>query len=198
MGFLPDKYKVPVSGGKYFKFMPGENNFRIISSAVIGYEYWDINDKPKRVKELPKRRPADIRLEKNGTIKIKHFWAFTVWNYEKSEVEIMEITQKTIMNAIKSIIDNPKWGDIKQYDITITKEGEALATEYAVMPNPKTELEPKIVDVINKSKVNLEALFTGANPFEEAGEPETVDSHESTMSPEEQNEILNTIGIEVE
>jgi hypothetical protein len=193
MSFLPDKYEVPVSGGRYFKFMPGENNFRIISSAVIGYEYWDINDKPKRVHELPKKRPADIRLEKNGTFKIKHFWAFTVWNYEKSEVEIMEITQKTIMNAIKSIIDNPKWGDIKQYDITITKEGEGLNTEYAVMPNPKSELEPKILEEVNKSKVNLEALFTGGNPFEES---EAVDTHDSTMSPEEQNEILNTIEVE--
>jgi len=190
MDFLEKGYEVPVSGGRYYKLVQGENNFRIISSAIVGYEYWNLQDKPVRMKEFPKKKPVDIRPEKNGTWKVKHFWAFVVWSYENSDIEIMEVTQKTIMNAIKSLVDNAKWGNPADYDITITKSGNGLETTYAIMPSPKSELEPKIAEDVKKSKVNLQALFEGGNPFEE------IDTHESTLSAEEQNDILNTIEVE--
>ena len=39
--FLPDGYEVPKSsGGGYMKFKQGANKFRILSSPVLGWEYW--------------------------------------------------------------------------------------------------------------------------------------------------------------
>jgi len=160
--FFPADYKIPVTESAYTKLQDGENNIRVLGSAVVGWEYWNTDNKPVRSKVAFKEMPEDIRIGKDGNpTKIKHFWAFVVWNYEQERVQILEITQKTIMSAIKALVDNSKWGDPKGYDISITKSGEGLETEYAVMPNPHSEA-PEYDDI----KINLQNLYTGENPFE--------------------------------
>ena len=165
MSFIPNDYKIPESNQNYFKFQQGENNFRVLSSAVVGFIYWTENKKPVRLKEMWKKKPADIKTEKNGSYSTKPFWSFVIWNYEASAIQIMEITQKTIMRAIKALVDNTKWGDPKNYDLTITKTGEGLETEYSVMPNPQSKVQKEITDELEEKPVNLEALFENADPF---------------------------------
>ncbi len=177
--FLPSDYKVPVSGGHYMKLQDGENTLRILSSAVIGYEYWNTENKPIRLKEMPSGTPDDIRLEKGKPTPIKHFWAFVVWNYSSKQIQILELTQKTVMTAIKALVDNKKWGDPKKYDITVTKTGEMLNTEYSTMPNPHSELEPEIKQLWEETDVNLEALFSSDDPFNSDSEVTTDDYSDS-------------------
>ena len=50
MSFLPEDYKAPDSSN-YLKFKDGENTIRVLSSAIIGYEYWTENNKPVRSRE---------------------------------------------------------------------------------------------------------------------------------------------------
>ena len=163
--FLPEEYKLP-SSSNYLKLKDGENTFRILSSAIIGYEYWNTENKPVRLKEAPKITPDDIGLDKNGeTKKIKHFWAFVVWSYDNNAIQILEITQSTIQGAIKALVDNKKWGSPKGYDITITRSGEGFDTEYVVMPNPHLELDADIKNEYENKSINLNALYEGKNPF---------------------------------
>ena len=115
-----------------------------------------------RSKEQFEFEPTDIK--KDG--KVKPFWAFVVWNYKHKRVQILELTQKTIMLSIKALANNPKWGNPKMYDIAITKTGEGLETEYNVQGEPPIAApEEGINNQYNKVTVNLEALFTGADPF---------------------------------
>ena len=164
MSFLTKDYKIPTEL-KYFKFQNGENNFRVMSSAIVGFLYWTEDKKPVRLKEMWKKKPADIKVEANGSYSTKPFWAFVVWSYENSKIQIMEITQTTIMFPVKALVDNEKWGNPAEYDITITREGEGLKTKYTIVPNPKTEVQKKIMDAYKETPVNLEALFDGADPF---------------------------------
>ena len=165
MSFLPDEYKIPDTS-KYMKLKPGENTFRVLSSAIVGYEYWNTENKPVRSPK-PFSATPDIRLEKDGKpSKIKHFWAFVVFNVESEEIQLLEITQSSIQGAIKAIIDNKKWGDPKNYDITITKVGDGLDTEYSVMPNPHQEFPKELTDEYKAMKIDLTALYRGENPFE--------------------------------
>ena len=166
--FLPNDYKVPDSGN-YMKLKAGENTFRVLSSAITGFEYWTGESKPVRSKEQFKATP-DIKLDKNGVAsQIKHFWAFVVWNYASSKIQILEITQSSIQGAIKAIVDNKKWGDPKGYDITITRVGEGLDTEYSIMPNPHSTLDKETVGEFN---IDLEALYDGSDPFSKEAMPE--------------------------
>ncbi len=164
--FLPDKYEVPASPSNYYKLQDGENTFRVLDSAIVGFQYWNVDKKPVRLREQPHTTPADIRLEKDGTARVKPFWAFPVWNYDTKQVQILELTQKSIMTAVKAIVDNNKWGNPTNYDITITRVGEGLETEYSVMPNPHSDTTPEIEEAFEARPVNLEALYDGADPFE--------------------------------
>lgn len=158
-GFLPADYKAPEGG--YYKFQDGDNTFRVLSSAVTGYEYWTKEDKVVRSATPFTGVPADIKLNDKGEpTKVKHFWAFIVLNDRNGQVQIMQITQKSVQTAIRSLVENPKWGDPKGYDITINRTGSNLTTEYAVMPNPHSKIEAPDI-----SHINLDALFTNEDPF---------------------------------
>lgn len=156
-------YKVPVTSD-YVKFAEGDTTFRVLSSAIVGFEYFNTDNKPVRSEEMFDETPGI----KPGT-RINHFWAFVVYNYEASRIQILEVTQKGIMTAMKALIDNPKWGSVFNYDITVTRKGTTMNdTEYTVMPNPATPLEESIKNQYEAKSINLEALYTGENPFSNA------------------------------
>ena len=154
--FLQDGYEPKKTTGNYFRYEDGENTIRILSSAIVGFEYFNRDNKPVRSKEEFEDMPTDI---KQGG-KVKEFWAFCIWNYKEEKIQIMEVTQKTIMAQIMALIKNPKWGDVKTFDLTISKTGKSLETQYQVVPNPKTD-----APVIYENDINLEALFNGTDPF---------------------------------
>src|SRR3990167_11472541 len=115
--FLPTDYKVP-STSNYMKMTEGEHTFRIITPAIVGYEYFKTDNKPVRSRTAFEETPTDIK-EKG---RIMPFWAFVVWNYEEKRIQILELTQKTLMLPLKALVDNPKWGNPRNYDITITRK----------------------------------------------------------------------------
>lgn len=158
--FLPTNYEVPESEGNYFKLKKGENRFRVLGSAIVGFEYWDKNNKPVRSKLAFEEVPEDAKLNAQGQFQPKHFWAFLVWNYGAKKIQVLELTQKSIMNAVKSYVSNPKWGSPMGYDIVATREGEGLETEYTVIAEPHSE-----APLLNVPDVDLTALFSGADPF---------------------------------
>jgi hypothetical protein len=181
MSFLPTDYKkIPVNSD-YFKFKDGDNDFRVLSSAVVGYEYWNLNNKPIRSKERWDGIPADCKPEKDGTYKMNHFWAFVVWNYEESRVQILQVTQKQVMKQLKDYVDNVRWGDPKMYDITVKKSGTGFDTEYTVQANaPIGEPDPKISAFYAKKPVNLECLFDGTDPFGGKAQSQAVEIEQAS------------------
>ncbi len=160
--FLPKNYSIPETPSNYFKFQEGINRFRIMASAVTGFEYFTADNKPVRSKEPFEETP---NIKKDG--KVKAFWAFPVFNYQNKSIQILELTQKTIMSVIKSLVDNPKWGLPFLYDIAVTKTGEGLETEYSTVAEPPIgEPDDMIKNEYFETPVNLEALFEGKDPFE--------------------------------
>lgn len=157
--FLPEDYKIPTK--PYMKFEDGENRFRILSSPVIGWVDWkDSTPYRFRMNEKPEKPLTDKP--------IKHFWVVVVWNYANSRIEILEITQVGIQEAIQSYAKNPKWGHPSGYDIVVTRKGSGINTEYTTIVEPKEPISEKIELAYNDAHINLEAYFTGGDPF--AGE----------------------------
>jgi hypothetical protein len=163
--FLPEGYDKIPSTGRYMKLADGKNTFRVLSSAITGWEYWNDMGKPVRLKERPSGRPLDIRTESDGRENIKHFWAFVVWNYAEKMVQILEITHKQIMAGIKNLVDDENWGNPKSYDIMISRNGSGFDTEYVTQAIPPKPLDPKIVAEYEQNPANLSALFGGGDPF---------------------------------
>jgi hypothetical protein len=173
MSFLPADYKEPKPLGNYMKLEDGENNFRILSSAITGWEYWinDVNDEGKAIRK-PVRIKPDGQVGMDFADNTKHFWAFVVYNQDAKRIQILEITQRTIQKAIMALIKNVKWGDPKNYDITIVKSGKDLDTEYTVTPNPKEELDKEILKQYEAMNIELEELYKSGDPFKNVSKEE--------------------------
>lgn len=172
--FLPTNYEIPDSQGKYMRFEQGANKFRILGSfedgkAIMGTEYWvtvDEKRKPKRLKPGIPVPVEELELNSFGEIDTpKHFWCLPVYNYQTKQIQILEITQKSIMRDIKSLAQNEDWGSPLDYDVTVTRTGEKLKTEYTVTPSPKKELDPKIYADYLAMEIKIEVLYDGDDPF---------------------------------
>lgn len=159
MTFLQKDYKLP-STDNYLKFKEGDNTFRVLSSAITGYEYWTKDNKPVRSKK-PFETTPDIKQGETP----KHFWAFCVYNYADEKVQILQITQKGIMGYILSLTENKKWGNPTGYDICVNRVGSGLETEYTCVAEPHSVLEDKIAEAWSKAKIDLNELYTGGDPF---------------------------------
>jgi len=176
MTFLKKSYSEdkPAQGNKGYlnSFEEGDNKIRILSDAVMGWEYWTEKDgqkSPVRLEGLepPEEVPAEAIQDKYGEY-MRFFWAFKVWNYAIKEIQICTIKQKTIQDGIESIFFDPEWGDPTNYDIKIQRSVTAKGkTEYVVNPSPPSEVTAEIQEAFDAKPIDLQALFTGGDPFKE-------------------------------
>lgn len=147
----------------YLKLEKGENKLRIISKPVAGWIEW--------VDKVPHRFTLDEQPETTDEENPpKKFLAMAVIDHEDGQVKIWEVTQKSIIKAIKALAENPDWGNPFTYDITVTKTGEDLKTKYVVTPSPKKPLAKELVKAAQARPCNLLALFEGEDPWEEGDE----------------------------
>lgn len=196
--FLPDDYKMPVSGGNYMKLQAGKNKFRILDKPIFGMEFWIEKDgkrHPERrtmdQKIDPKELPFDVKTNKK--VVPKHFWCFPVWNYTTEQIELLEITQKTLMQSITELSQNEDWGSVYGYDMNVNKAGEGLETTYTLTPSPKKPLDPGMKQLYKDMHINLEAMFTGDDPFSSKSTSEKVaEDVDRGMSADEFEEVFMT------
>ena len=164
--FIPNDV---VSGGaaRYLKFKQGDNKIRIISNPIVGWLEW--------VDKKPVRTTIDNEPEANDEDnKPKKFMALAVIDREDDDkVKILEITQQSVIKAIRALTANPDWGKPFSYDLTVTKTGEDLKTKYVVTPSPKKPLSKDAIKEAQETPCNLDNLFEGADAWNtEDGETE--------------------------
>ena len=174
--FLPEGYQTPEVPSNYMTLEEGQNCFRVLSSAIIGYEWWMENGeegrRPVRVRSADEI-PEEVRQATDNRQMAKHFWAFSVFNYKTQTIQILVLKQQTIMRAMEAFTKNPKWGNPKGYDLIIERDrtgSKERDVEYHVIPEPPSPLDEGIVELAKSVPVRLEAMFTGEDPFAEPQE----------------------------
>lgn len=149
---------------KYLK-LDKSTQFRIISKPISGWLEWVENgDKKKPVRTPLADGEPEASDEDNAPRK---FVAMVVLDRKDDLVKILELTQQSVIKAIRALANNPEWGNPFTYDINVTKTGEKLLTKYTVTPSPKKPLSKSDTAIINDedSQCNLEALFAGEDPW---------------------------------
>lgn len=165
--WLPPDYEPPQTTGKYMKLAVGDNIFRALDKPIFGFVAW--KDKKVQRRRENTFKPADLDA---GT-KAKHFWAFPVWNYAANCVQVLELTQSTVQEAIKNLSRNAKWGSPLAYDVVVTAKGEKMDREYQVVPEPKSDLPEAAYAAWSEAQLagfDISRLFDGGDPFGEAGD----------------------------
>lgn len=175
--FLPENYEAPKSGGgNYTKLADGETRLRILSNPIFGFEYWNTEGKPVRVKDRPNGKPADMRLvDNNGREeKIKEFWAMKVYNYNEQQMQVCQVTQNQIKNALAELSRDADWGHPKAYDVKITRSGKGLETKYVVTPVVPKPVSDVVKEAFTSTLINLDALFDGGEVFPAGNTPQSA------------------------
>lgn len=173
MPFLPEDYSEPTTS-QYMDFAPGENVFRVLGDATLGWEYWreEVIDgvnkaRPRRVKEYDSIPLGEVVVNKFGNLNLSFFWAMPVYNFGAKRIQWLNIKQKTVRDGISGYVRNKKWGDPKQYNLVVTRsEDNTGRTEYTVIAEPKDELDPAILKKFKSMEIHPEAWMQGGNPFD--------------------------------
>jgi hypothetical protein len=190
MPFLSKQASAAVSsgttGGGYLALskLPdgGSVRFAMLSDEPLEfYECWGTCDgasKPFRFDYEP--TPEDVTAEMGdfepregrggpGTIDVKFAIAVPVYNYESGKVQVLQITQKSILKELDSISQMEDYAELLSWDFSISKKGSGLTTEYTVRPVPRKKGAQEHIDaawIEAKSEgFDISRLLTGANPF---------------------------------
>ena len=175
MTFLPPDYKPPTPGGKYMKFSEGANRFRVLSDeALRGYEGWSVPTKERPngspIRKLTKEEFAGIALKKDDKGRPgypKHFLGFAIWNPDEKRVQVLQLTQSTIIGPLSELVKDEDWGDPRAYDIVVTRTTQGEKTSYTVTPKPKKALPKEAADAWSdlQDRFDIGRLLSGGDPF---------------------------------
>ena len=164
---IPKDVQIPKSEGQFAKLEEGKNKFRVLSDIIRGWEGWK-NNKPFRHEgDVCKIKPEQVDTNKYGNPNINYFWAMVVWNFNEERIQVLQITQKSIMTPMYDLEQQEEWGDLKNYDIVINRTKEGDKTKYSVNPLPHKELSADIRQAYEETKITLEKIFEGEYPIEE-------------------------------
>lgn len=160
---IPEDFEVNTKSN-YLRLTPGKHRIRILSDALVGYEWWE--DTPEGGRK-PMRIPMDGRPPVEYAESVKRFLAFSVFNQDLNCIQIWEVTQTSIQKELKALESDKDWGSLKDYDLEVERTGtEKNTTKYRVTPKPKAELSKEAQKIVKDGLPVLEALFKGENPFE--------------------------------
>ena len=173
MAFLSNIQPSPSGGtGNYYRFTQGENKFRIVGSSdteppgfIQGMIGWGEDNEGNR---KPFRWRMGEDAPRDFAEKPREFFAFLVWNYEEACVQILELTQAGLKSELITLAEDKEWGDPRKFDIAVIRNGEGIETSYVMTPKPHKKLDATAVAMIMATTVNLEALYDGGDPFDDA------------------------------
>lgn len=175
MAFLPEGYEPPKTNSNYIKFEDGKKKIRIMSSPILGWQYWDKveggSGKPIRLPYTEDNgKKAIMEASKNieeRDRKAKHFWAVIAYDYVRCRIGILQIDQKSVQDQIRQLSQNEEWGSpVDSYDITVTREGKDLETKYTITPSVPRPASDEVKEAFKSTFIDLEALYAGADPFD--------------------------------
>ena len=176
VGFFP-QVKAQASGGSYFKVnqigngLPNPSKVRLLGaftdgSMIEGYRAF-INNKPIRRKTL-----EEIPIDQLGTNSFGQqekpvlFWAFPVFVFDETNVQICEIHQVGLMRELERLGNNPNWGDPRLYDIDIMKTVGGNRVAYQLTPKQDSfPQEHQEATYQRLASIDLQKLFASEDPF---------------------------------
>ena len=171
---------IPTGSNNYLKLSKqAETTFRIMDDPIMGTEGWKTApDGTRRPVRVPQGEAISVN-DIDNVEELKYFWAMIVFDYAEERIKILEVTQPSVLKAIKAYARDKDFGDPKEYDFKVTKTGDGKESRYQTIAKPPKKLDSAITQLYRDMDINLQALFNGSDPFfkvdEQAKEDKLVD-----------------------
>jgi hypothetical protein len=154
----------PKGGGKsdYMRLKEGENVVRIMGNPVQTYIHWvTLPDGTQRKIVSPSNSPALVKKLEEAGFRRQPNWIIKVLDRSDDEFKLLEIGNQ-IYKGIQTLFNNPKWGKVTGYDISVNRGPKGQQPLYSVTPNPKESLESsfkqKFIDF--NDRINIDKLVS--------------------------------------
>jgi hypothetical protein len=139
----------PKTGGSnsYLKLNDGANRVRIVSEPIEDWEHFvDGSDGKKKVMRCAGRGCSACQFGGKAR-KVYHFAA--VSREGNAEVKLLTVGQM-VYGGLYDLMTNEDWrfDSVPDYDITITKKGEGMNTDYSVQSSAKKPLTPEEIELV--------------------------------------------------
>lgn len=89
--------------------------------------------KAKAIKDQEKKKAAVKAVYANQPWKRRAKFSLNVIDRNDGKVKVLD-KGLAVFRELKKYAQNPEYGDLRQYDVTLTRKGDGLATEYSVIP----------------------------------------------------------------
>ena len=180
INFFDRGHEIPDKRNQFMRFESGKNRVRFIGNPVSGFVFFGKVEredgtettKPYRRREsegefsIEEMINRNARMKKDGEMEgQKYFVMGLVYNHQKQKLQVLEVTQKSILKALKSYVDSEEYGHPSGYDLTIEKSGEGLNTEYTVVVSPPKPLSAEVEDLVGETSCDLQKVFAGEYPL---------------------------------
>ena len=190
MGFLSKqasaRFSNSSSGGGYLQISKipdgGSVRFAILAEEPLYFfEAWGTSPegtKPFRFDHEP--TPEQIQLEMGdyepregrggpGTVDIKEAIAFPIYNFDSGSVQVLSLTQKSVVRELDQLSQMEDYQDVLSWDFSLSKKGQGLTTEYTLRPVPRKKGAQEHIDAawieVKSAGFDISRLLTGGNPF---------------------------------
>lgn len=170
MSSIPKNVQIPKSQGQFARLQDGKNRYRVLSDIVTGWEGWKDNKPFRHGGDVCRIKPEQVDENRDGRPNINYFWGIAVYDVANQSIKVLQITQRTIMAAMKNFEDSPDWGDLKGYDIEIIKLKAGDKISYTVVAIPPKPLSDDVRKLYSETKVDLDAIFAGKYPMDGGSE----------------------------
>jgi len=193
MSLLPENYNSADfenqnDSSQFFELKNNEdkNTIRILGDAerpetfIMGYQAWGtVNGERKKKTTPPTEKGYAEMLEycaDDDNDKVKKIWLTQIYNHTLKCPQVWEIPQKRIRQDLEILLSNPKWGDLRNYDITVIRNGKAgdSKTTYSLIADPPIEPPSDVMLLaIEEARIDCRAVFGGGYPMGSLDVPTT-------------------------
>lgn len=140
----------------FFKPQVGNNIFRIVSKPRLTLSHWikvGANNTTMKVGCMERKEDCPIC---SAGVPLLSRHTFLVLDKKDGSVKLYEAPSQ-VYQAIKAFAIDPDYGDPKQYDIKLIREGTGLSTKYQVVANPKKKpLEEEDMEKIKEAEEGVD------------------------------------------
>jgi hypothetical protein len=149
----------------FLRLTEGENIVRVLGNPHQFYVHWVETSQGKRKINSPIESPALVsRLEDSG-FRRQTKWMIKVLDLSSQTFKVAEIGSQ-IYNGIIALVNNPRWGKVSAYDISIIRGPKGTNPLYSVTPNPKEGIDPSLKEKFKEwnAELDIERLVSPADP----------------------------------
>jgi len=137
----------------WMKLKEGENVVRIMGNPIQFYVHWVQTSTGNKKVVSPVGCPALVNRLVDSGFRRQAKWLIKVLDRTDDTFKVVEVGSQ-IYNGVRALYNNPRWGKVTAYDVSINRGPKGSQPLYNVTPNPKESLDasfkPKFVD-FNKS-----------------------------------------------